>query len=131
MHEISYCEGVADAVLRRAQGRPVARIGVRIGVVHRVVAAAFQQSFELVAAGGPAEGATTELVVVPVKGSCRDCGTLFEATDPAPACPRCGSFDVEAEGGDEVVLEWIEYRDVEVERPDERVPEHTHPAEVG
>ncbi len=30
MHEMSYCEGVLEAVLRRASGRPVARVGVRI-----------------------------------------------------------------------------------------------------
>ena len=34
----------------------------------------------------------------------------------APACPRCGNVSVEVSGGDELVLEWIEYlgsRDVD------------------
>jgi Zn finger protein HypA/HybF involved in hydrogenase expression len=65
MHELSYCEAVLEAVERRAQGRPVAHISVRIGEVHRVVQAAFEQSFQLAAHGGPAEGATTEVVTVP------------------------------------------------------------------
>ena len=110
MHEMSYCEGVVQAVERRAGGRPVERVGVRIGVVHRVVPEAFQQSFELAAAGGVAAGAVTELVVVPVQGQCRGCGASFAAEDPAPACPRCGGLDVTADGGDEVVLEWVQYR---------------------
>ena len=38
MHEMSYCEGVLEAVEKRAKGRPVVRVGVRIGAVHRVVA---------------------------------------------------------------------------------------------
>ena len=127
MHELSYCEGVLEAVLRRAGDRPVAAVGVRIGAVHRVVADAFQQSFGLAAAGTPAEGARTELIVLPVHGHCMDCRQDFHAQDPAPACPRCGSLDVAVEGGDEVVLEWIRYADPSPpELPDLRVHEHTH-----
>ena len=141
MHEMSYCEGVLEAVHRRAGGRQVAAVGVRIGAVHRVVAAAFEQSFQMAAAGGPAEGATTEVVVVPVRGHCMDCRHDFETPDPSPACPQCGSLDVAVEGGDEVVLEWLRYVDVDVdvdhdhdavarERQAELVPAHTHHREV-
>ena len=134
---MSYCEGVLHAVERRAAGRPVARIGVRIGAVHRVVAAAFEQSFQIAAAGGPAADATTEVVVVPVTGHCMDCRHDFESTDPSPACPACGSLDVAASGGDEVVLEWLQYAGPAAQavpapdRPSELVPAHTHaPGEV-
>lgn len=128
MHEMSYCEGVLEAVQRRAAGRQVDRVGVRIGAVHRVVAEAFEQSFQLAAVGGPAEGATTEVVVVPVHGHCMDCRADFASTDPSPACPSCGSPDVAAEGGDEVVLEWLRYVDVTApaDRSAELVPAHTH-----
>ena len=128
MHELSYCEGVLEAVERRAAGRPVSRVGVRIGAVHRVVAEAFEQSFQLAATGGPAEGAATEVVVVPVHGHCMDCRTDFDSTDPSPAGPACGSLDVAAEGGDEVVLEWLQYVDTDraAEPADQPVPAHTH-----
>ena len=128
MHEMSYCEGVLEAVNRRAQGRRVVRVGVRIGAVHRVVAEAFQQSFELAAAGGPAAGASTEVTVVPAHGLCMDCRHDFQALDASPACPSCGSLDVAVEGGDEVILEWLEYADP-AQAPDlsvERVPRHGH-----
>lgn len=72
------CEGVLAAVERRAQGRPVARVGVQVGTQLGVAPDAFQQNFELVAAGGVAAAATTHLTMV---------------------------------GGDELVLEWIEYRE--------------------
>jgi hydrogenase nickel incorporation protein HypA/HybF len=106
MHEIGYCEGVLDAVERRAAGRPVARVGVRVGALHR-----FEQSFQLVEAGGVADGATTEVVTIPARASCRSCGADFQAADAAPACSTCGSPAVDVAGGDEVVLEWVEYRD--------------------
>jgi len=101
MHELSYCEGVLEAVLRRAGDRPVARIGVRIGAVHRVVAEAFQMSFQVAAMGGPAADTLTDVVVVPVHGHCMDCRADFETPDPSPACPSCGALDVAVEGGDE------------------------------
>lgn len=111
MHELSYCESVLDAVERRAGGRRVARVGVRIGAVHRVVSDAFAQAFQLVALGGPAEDAVAELVVVPGHGHCQRCRADFDSADPAPACPTCGSLDVALEGGDEIVLEWLQYVD--------------------
>jgi hydrogenase nickel incorporation protein HypA/HybF len=126
VHEMSYCEGVLEAVERRAAGRPVARVRVRIGVVHRVVADAFAQSFEMAAAGGVAAGAVTEVVTIPVRGSCTSCGATFDTAEPHPACPSCGALEVTTEGGDEVILELIEYRDDDDEHAGEPVPEHTH-----
>jgi hydrogenase nickel incorporation protein HypA/HybF len=131
---MSYCEGVLEAVERRADGRPVARIGVRIGAVHRVVADAFAQSFEMAAVGGVAEGALADVVTVPVRGSCLACGATFESSDPHPACVACGELDVMTEGGDEVILEWIQYRADSAESEelaDETVPEHTHAVPAG
>lgn len=126
MHELSYCEGVLEAVERRAAGRPVARIGVRIGAIHRVVADAFQQSFQIAATGGPAEHAVTELVVLPVHGHCMDCRADFTSPDPSPACPSCGSLEVAVDGGDEVVLEWLQYVDTSADRSEELVTAHSH-----
>jgi len=34
----------------------------------------------------------------------------FETMDPPIGCPHCGSVDVRASGGDELTLEWVEYR---------------------
>jgi len=127
VHEIGYCEGVLEAVERRAAGRQVARIGVRAGTLHRLVPDAFEQSFQLVAAGGIADGATTELVLTPATGICSTCGNRFEAADPAATCPSCGGFDVELEGGDELTLAWIEYAEAgRVEKASARIAEHSH-----
>jgi hydrogenase nickel incorporation protein HypA/HybF len=127
VHELSYCEAVLEAVERRAQGRPVTRIGVRIGTVHRIVAEAFQQSFQIAAMDGPAAEAVTEITVVPVQGHCMDCREDFISDDPAPACRACGSLDVAVDGGDEVTLEWIAYASA-TDVATERVQAHTHGA---
>ncbi len=129
MHELGYCEAVVDAVERRAAGRAVSRVGVRVGSVHRIVPAAFEQSFQLVAAGGVADGASTEVTVVPARGRCGECRAGFDSADPSPACPHCGSLDVVVDGGDDLVLEWVEYRAAggDREQPGEPVSGHSHP----
>jgi hydrogenase nickel incorporation protein HypA/HybF len=76
--------GVFAAVERRAAGRRVTRVRVRVGARHRVVPSAFDQSFALVAQGTVADGAAVDLVVVPVRVRCQDCGHEAEATDPSP-----------------------------------------------
>jgi hydrogenase nickel incorporation protein HypA/HybF len=126
VHELSYCEGVLEAVLRRAGDRQVSSVGVRIGAIHRVVADAFQQSFEIAAMDTVAAHARTEVTVLPVHGHCMDCRADFHATDPSTACPTCGALDVAVDGGDEVVLEWIGYVDTSADTSDEHVRAHTH-----
>jgi hydrogenase nickel incorporation protein HypA/HybF len=110
MHEIGICESVLAAVEQRAGDRAVAAITVRIGTMLRVVPEAFAQSFEMVAAGTVAEGATPELIIEPVQGSCEQCGDTFESRDHIPSCPSCGSIRVTRQGGDELMLESIAYR---------------------
>ena len=111
MHEIGMCESVVAAVEQRAAGRPVQRVGVRAGALLRVVPDAFGQAFEMVAAGSVAEGAQPVVTIVPVACSCPQCGTEFESDEGVPACPDCGNVRVDRDGGDDLVLEWVQYRD--------------------
>lgn len=110
MHELGLCGAVMERVAERAGTRPVARVRVRFGSLLRVHPDAFAQSFALMAAGTVAEGAVAECVDVPARGACRSCGTVFDVRDVASACTRCGSLDVSVVGGDEIVLELLEFR---------------------
>ena len=110
MHELGVCTAIVDALERRANGRSVAAVRVRVGCLHHFHPDAFAQSFALAAEGSVAAGAVPELVVLPVAARCWRCGATFEAADHVLACERCGSPEVEERGGDELVLERIEYR---------------------
>lgn len=110
MHEFGLCEGIVEAVQRRAAGRPVARVRVRIGTLHRVVEAAFQQAFAHAADGTEAEHAAVELVVIPVSATCLSCGVVVEASDIIAVCPGCGGTDLDLTAGEELILESIEYQ---------------------
>ena len=58
-----------------------------------------------------AEGADAELVLLPVRAGCGGCWRAWECDELPSVCPACGSVDIELVGGDELVLESIEYRD--------------------
>jgi hydrogenase nickel incorporation protein HypA/HybF len=118
VHEFGLCEGVLEAVQKRAAGRPVAGIRVRCGVRHAVDPASMAQAFEMVAVGTEADGAAVEVVTVPATVTCHGCGTASEVSDPIPVCPRCGSADVDVSGGDELTLESVSYSHAELSRTD-------------
>jgi hydrogenase nickel incorporation protein HypA/HybF len=107
MHELAMCESIMEAVERRANGRKVAGVTVRVGVLQRVWKPAFDQCFEMVAAGTLAEGASVDLVVLPVHSTCRQCGTSAESDDQPLVCISCGSTGLDVSGGDELLLESI------------------------
>lgn len=108
MHELGLCEAILAAVERRAAGRRVARVRIRAGTLLRVVEPALDQAFALVADGTVAEGATVELIVVPLRATCRVCQHVEEADEIIAVCPACGATDVELAGGEELTLESIE-----------------------
>jgi hydrogenase nickel incorporation protein HypA/HybF len=109
MHELGLCTSIVDAIERRAGQRPVAHVRVRVGRLLHVHPEAFDQSFAVAAMGTVAADADAELVLLPVRARCR-CGAEWECEDIPLACPTCGGVDVELCGGDELLLESIEYR---------------------
>ncbi|GAA0360340.1 hydrogenase maturation nickel metallochaperone HypA [Microbispora corallina] len=108
VHEFGIAEAVLDAVERRAHGRPVRRARLRAGALLRIAPPAMDHAFALVTEGTVAEGATLDLVIEPVRLNCRECGLTTESDDALAVCPACGGVDVDTEGGDRLVLEYIQ-----------------------
>lgn len=109
MHEIGYVESLLPVLEARADGRTVTGLGVRAGVLHRLVDASFRQAFEMVAAGTLAESATVELVQVPVEVTCAACNEVAQADQHVALCPNCGSANVDNLNGDEFTLHWVAF----------------------
>jgi hydrogenase nickel incorporation protein HypA/HybF len=104
------CEAIVGATLRRAAGRRVTGIRVRIGG-HAVDRDVVTQGIQLAAAGTPAADLAVDLLLEPMSVRCGNCGRTAPVTDHLAmvACPACGGVDVELTGSDEVVLESITY----------------------
>jgi len=101
------CVGIVEATLRRAAGRRVRAVRVRVGG-HPVDPEVISQGFRLAALGTQAEDATVELVQEPTSMRCAGCGAEWPAGDaPIVACPRCGGVAVEWAGAEQAVLESI------------------------
>ncbi|GAA1017446.1 hypothetical protein GCM10009556_063930 [Acrocarpospora pleiomorpha] len=114
MHETGLCDAIVLAVLRRAEGRRVTAVRVRVGGHaggHEVDPAVIDQGFRVAAAGTAAQDADVDVVIEPLSVRCRDCDSHGPALD-APAlvaCPRCGGVDIEVTGGTDVQLEAITF----------------------
>ncbi len=61
------------------------------------------------AGGTVAEGAAVDLVTVAARVACAACGHEAESDGLVVACPRCGATELELTGGDELVLESIQF----------------------
>ncbi len=112
MHEWGFCEGILEAVRKRAAGRRVRRVKVRLGVLHRLERDAVQQGFSLAASGSEAQDAILDVDFIPARVRCRLCRHESAAADSMVVCSTCGGLDVEISGGDEMILESLEYERV-------------------
>jgi hydrogenase nickel incorporation protein HypA/HybF len=110
VHELGLCSSIVDAVEQRAGEREVARVRVRVGRLLHVHPEAFEQSFSVAAMGTVAANASAELVLLPVRERCASCAQTWDGEELGVICPACGSTDIELLGGEELVLESIEYR---------------------
>jgi hydrogenase nickel incorporation protein HypA/HybF len=110
MHELGLCSSIVDAIERRAGERRVVKVRVHVGRLHHVHPEAFDQSFAVAAMGTVAQDASAELVLLPIRARCRSCGWELAVEHMPMSCTECGALDLEVIGGDELVLESIEYQ---------------------
>jgi hydrogenase nickel incorporation protein HypA/HybF len=109
MHEVGLVEAIVAAVRRRSGNRPVAAVRVRIGSLHRVKRFSIEQAFELATADTPLEGAALELVEIPITSRCGTCGAEHVGDEMVPVCPECGGSAMDFEGGQDLILERVDF----------------------
>jgi hydrogenase nickel incorporation protein HypA/HybF len=108
MHELSIADAVVTIAGRHAAGRRVSRVDIRVGHLRQVVPDSLTFAFELITAGTELEGAELVIEEVPARVRCNACAAEA-ALERFPAhCATCGGFDVELEGGDELLVDSLE-----------------------
>ena len=109
MHELSICGSIADIVTRRAEGRPVEIIHVRVGQLRQVVPDTLVFCWSIVSADTALDGSRIDIETVPARVTCRGCGATDEIGDfPILLCPRCDGADVEVVAGEEFLVTELE-----------------------
>jgi hydrogenase nickel incorporation protein HypA/HybF len=106
---LSICGSIADIATRRAAGRPVKVINVRVGQLRQIVPDTLVYCWELVSAETPLAGSRISIESVPARIRCRTCGHVTEVGDiPVFACGSCGGFDAEVVSGEEFLITSLE-----------------------
>ena len=65
MHELSVCDAIVGTTLKRAEGRPVTQVTVRIGHLRQVVPDALQFGWEILTESTDLAGCTLLIEQVP------------------------------------------------------------------
>ena len=107
MHELAVTESVVAEVTRRLGAARVTRVVLEVGRLSGVASEAIRFCFDLCAEGTPLEGASLEILEPPGRARCRACGHGFDVQDPLAIC-RCGSADLELEGGQALLVRSVE-----------------------
>lgn len=113
MHEFSLCDSIlttAVAEFEKLDPRPsgLCRVRVVCGGLHQVVPDYLLEAWRILSKDSPAEGASLDLVVTPVRARCKGCGWEGEIAPPVFACGDCEAFSVEITGGREFYIETLE-----------------------
>src|SRR6059036_3989838 len=114
MHELSIAQSVVEIACRNAEGKRVTKVTLSVGHLRQVVPSALSFSFELVAMGTAAEGATLNLVLVPAAGVCRACGTETALQAFPFLCSSCKGSDLQITAGDELMVESLDLEEADI-----------------
>ncbi len=108
MHEMSITQGIIDICESHAGGRRIRSVDVEIGELSSVVPEAVEFCFEACSQGTLAEGAAINIIRIPGRGQCLDCGRETPLTALFGACQQCGSYHVAIQAGEEMRVREME-----------------------
>ena len=109
MHELSVCQAIADIVVRRADGRRVSAIHVRVGQLRQIVPDTLDYCWGLLVSGTSLDGAELDVEQVPARIQCRACHAEAPLGDlPVFLCAACGSTRVDITAGEECLITALE-----------------------
>jgi hydrogenase nickel incorporation protein HypA/HybF len=111
VHELSLVASVFEVLEEKAREHGAARVTavvLKVGAMSGAVPDLLESAFETFKKGTIAETARLEIVVVPVRLRCPDCGGEAVRADTDFSCAGCASRRVEIVEGRELVVERIE-----------------------
>jgi len=111
MHELSVVAALVETIeglVRENEAKAVTGIWIKVGPLSGVVPELLESAFDMYRKGTVVETATLSIARPPLRALCRACRKETERTDYSPACPACGSTDVEITGGADLLLERVE-----------------------
>ena len=105
MHEMTIASGILDVAVAAAEKEgagKIVRVNVVAGELRGIVPMQLTFCFEMLAEGTIAEDACLNLEITPLRGRCQECAETFVLEQYHYQCPKCGSQDIQTEGGTEL-----------------------------
>ena len=107
MHELSISRSVVSMCAERARGAQVTRVTLVVGRLSAVLPDSLRFCFDICAEGTSVEGATLEIIEVPGRAICRECGGDVALTQLVGRC-ACGSANLQLVAGEELNVKEME-----------------------
>jgi hydrogenase nickel incorporation protein HypA/HybF len=104
MHELSLCRAIVNVASRAAGGRPVCRVGVRVGALRQVVPDTLAYCWDLLTKDSELSGCVLDVEAVPAQVSCAACGRTHTLHGFVLRCDACDSTDVTVVAGEELLV---------------------------
>ena len=102
MHEMALAEGVREIVEDSARANGAQRVAVvrlEIGKLAQVEIEAMRFAFDVVKLGSLAHSARLEIVELDGTAWCMLCSSAVVIAQRGDACPGCGSYQLQVNGG--------------------------------
>jgi len=107
MHEMEITQSIVAIVAEQADGRKVKRVTLEIGKLAAVMPDAIRFCFDVVAQGSALDGAALDIIEIPGRARCLDCGSDVMLADVFGQC-GCGSRKLERLAGQELNIKSME-----------------------
>lgn len=101
MHELSIARSIVGIVADAAGRRRVTRVTLEIGQLSAVMPDAIRFCFDVAARGSVLDGAALDIVEIPGRARCEDCGADVALRDLVGRC-ACGSRRLHRLAGEEL-----------------------------
>lgn len=111
MHEMSIAEGIIQIIedeARKQSFTRVKQVWLEIGRFSGVETEALRFCFDAVTKGGVADGSALEIIDIPGKAWCMVCADNVEVDERYDPCPKCGSYQLQVTGGEELRIKELE-----------------------
>ena len=111
MHELSMSIKTVDIVVEQAKLHHVSKVTgltLSIGALSCIEPDALRTGIEFASRDTVAEGAKLMIETIAASGTCLDCGTHVDIRSHMDACPKCQSYNLRIETGEELQIKNIE-----------------------
>ncbi len=111
MHEFGLAQNLVAIAAEFAGDRKVLRVSLEIGQLTAVMPEAIRFCYDICCQGTVLEGSVLEMIEVPGRGRCRQCGMEMLLDQPYGVC-ECGSSDLELVQGQELHIKELEMEEL-------------------